>query len=290
MQDYLSQLQLALTQESEWSHKEHVIQENLPFEDRVAIGISWPSITMTSFSDIYRRRMDIDFRQTKGAPLHDGIQPGDLISITPLKRGGDILFGICRDVYLESCTIQLRDLKKGFTIPKWLQFGSVVITLRFDPSTFIQYKKGLDRAKEHHSTLKSSLLQPWEGNEHQEPKPNWWKGLNISQQIAAQTTVEAKDIAVIHGPPGTGKTHTLTRIIQHLLKQNTRIWAVAASNAAIDHLCQSIADVGIDVLRLGSEFRISKSIWPMSLWYKIENHPQQPALKALEKEIVRASG
>ena len=290
MQDHLSNLKQALDAECEWNRREHLEREKLPVADRIATGISWPAVKVIGCSDVYRGRMDIDLRQVKGAGLHDGIQPGDLVSISPRERVSDGLVGICRDVYLEKCTIQLRQVPKDFTLPKWLHFGSVIVTLRFDPATFVQYSKGLERAKNHHSALKTALLENWPGEQHQQPEPNRWPKLNVSQQIAAQTAVNAKDVAVIHGPPGTGKTHTLTRIVQHLLAQRTSLWACADSNAAIDNLTRSLAAQGIDVLRLGSEFRIAKDVWPMSFWYKVENHPQRPAVSALEKEITKASG
>ena len=290
MQDHLATLKQALHDECEWNRQQHISKEKLSVADRIATGIAWPPLKIIRYSDVYRRRLDIDLRQIKGASLHDGIKPGDLVSLSPIERGNDFLSGICRDVYLESCTIQLRNLPKDFSLPKWLLFGDVVATLRFDPSTFIQYSKGLERAEQHQSRLKTALLSTWVGQEQQQPIQNAWPKLNTSQQIAAQTAIKSKEIAIIHGPPGTGKTHTLTTMIQSLLAQKTSLWACADSNAAVDHLCESLSRKGIDVLRLGSEFRISKDVWPMSLWYKIENHPQRTAIKALEKQIVRSNG
>ncbi len=96
--------------------------------------------------------------------------------------------------------------------------------------------------------------------------------LNDSQRAAVEFALAASDIAVIHGPPGTGKTTTLVELIQQLVQRENKILAVAPSNTATDHLLGKLVDVGLNVVRLGHPARVTEELRDYALDIQVENH------------------
>ncbi len=86
------------------------------------------------------------------------------------------------------------------------------------------------------------------------------RGLNPPQQEAVYMALSAEDIALIHGPPGTGKTRTLVELIIQAVRQGERVLATAASNTAVDNLAERLVDAGLSVVRLGHPARVSPRI------------------------------
>ncbi|MBL4846526.1 MAG: AAA family ATPase [Planctomycetes bacterium] len=89
--------------------------------------------------------------------------------------------------------------------------------------------------------------------------------LNEPQREAAAHALAAKTVALIHGPPGTGKTRTLVEVIRRHVAAGRRVLAAAASNQAIDNLGERLVAAGIDVLRLGHPARVSPALEPCLL-------------------------
>jgi ATP-dependent RNA/DNA helicase IGHMBP2 len=86
--------------------------------------------------------------------------------------------------------------------------------------------------------------------------------LDPSQRAAVAMMLDNKDLCIIHGPPGTGKTTTLTEGILQLIEQGHRIIATAPGNAAVDHLCRSLIAAGAKVLRVGNTGKVAPDIFP----------------------------
>lgn len=82
-------------------------------------------------------------------------------------------------------------------------------------------------------------------------------GLNPPQLAAVAHALAARDVALVHGPPGTGKTRTLVEVIRQALARKERVLAAAASNAAVDNLAERLSDAGVEVLRLGHPARVA---------------------------------
>ena len=108
--------------------------------------------------------------------------------------------------------------------------------------------------------------------------------LNFSQVLACQKMEAAQDIAVVHGPPGTGKTTTLIAAISRSTRSNQRILVCAPSNAALDLLVEKLTDKGISTLRLGHPARVEEKILNQTLDAKIALHDSYRDLKKLRKE------
>ena len=111
--------------------------------------------------------------------------------------------------------------------------------------------------------------------------------LNASQKEAVACALSAKDVALVHGPPGTGKTTVLIEIIrQHLLKKQS-IFVTAPSNTACDNILERLVARGINALRLGHPARITTSLREHTLDFKLALHPVARAIQQREAELFR---
>lgn len=110
-------------------------------------------------------------------------------------------------------------------------------------------------------------------------------GLNEPQQKAVHLAMRAKDIALIHGPPGTGKTRVLVEIIRQAHARGEFIFASAPSNVSCDNLLERLAAAGLPVLRLGHPARIMDHLRDHSLDHQLALHPYARMIEDLQKEI-----
>lgn len=108
--------------------------------------------------------------------------------------------------------------------------------------------------------------------------------LNESQKNAVQNILRAQDIAIIHGPPGTGKTTTLVAAIVETLKNERQIMVCAPSNTAVDWLTEKLNAQNVKVTRLGHPARVSDTLEHLTLDGKIEKHPDYKYYKSLLKQ------
>jgi ATP-dependent RNA/DNA helicase IGHMBP2 len=95
------------------------------------------------------------------------------------------------------------------------------------------------------------------------PPPTWTPlddELDGAQREAVTAALSALDVALIHGPPGTGKTRTLVEVVRQLAARGERVLCTAASNTAVDNLGERLADCGLNVVRLGHPARVSPAL------------------------------
>lgn len=91
------------------------------------------------------------------------------------------------------------------------------------------------------------------------------EALNEPQRQAVDRALRAEDVALIHGPPGTGKTRTLVEVVRHAVARGERVLATAASNGAVDNLGLRLFERGLHVVRLGHPARVAAALEPASL-------------------------
>lgn len=89
--------------------------------------------------------------------------------------------------------------------------------------------------------------------------------LNDSQKEAIRFALASREIALIHGPPGTGKTHTLIELILQLLKQKLRLLVCGPSNISVDNIVERLAPHKVPMIRLGHPARLLPSVLSHSL-------------------------
>lgn len=109
--------------------------------------------------------------------------------------------------------------------------------------------------------------------------------LNSTQELAVNNVLRAKDVAVVHGPPGTGKTTTLVEAIYETLKRENQVMVCAQSNMAVDWISEKLVDRGVPVLRIGNPTRVNDKMLSFTYERKFESHPDYPELWSIRKAI-----
>ena len=109
--------------------------------------------------------------------------------------------------------------------------------------------------------------------------------LNPTQETAVNKVLCARDVAVVHGPPGTGKTTTLVEAIYETLHREPQVLVCAQSNMAVDWISEKLVDRGVNVLRIGNPSRVNDKMLSFTYERRFENHPSYPELWSIRKEL-----
>lgn len=109
--------------------------------------------------------------------------------------------------------------------------------------------------------------------------------LNEWQQKAVNLALSARDVAVVHGPPGTGKTTTMVEAICETLRREPQALVCAQSNAAVDWIAEKLAERGANVLRIGNPSRVTDTMLACTYERRFADHPAYPELWAIRKEM-----
>ncbi|MEQ8473671.1 MAG: AAA domain-containing protein [Marinoscillum sp.] len=179
--------------------------------------------------------------------------------------------------------------------PDWLQDGKLGVDLLFDESTYDEMEKAMRRMAEVKEGRLKELVAVMLGD----ASPHFTNslelnhpGLNQSQNKALSHIRAAKDLALVHGPPGTGKTTTLVEAIKDTVADEKQVLVSAASNAAVDLLAEKLTIQGIRVLRIGHPARVTDEVVSCTLDARLGEHDDAKTLKDLRKkaEEFRALG
>lgn len=172
-------------------------------------------------------------------------------------------------------------------LPEWLHSGKLGVQLLFDENSYreMEYalKKITESDEDNHIRLKSTIL----GNREATfiaTHPIVLPPLNNSQNTALNLVSSAQDIAIIHGPPGTGKTTTIVQSILHTLKHEAQVLVCAPSNAAVDLLAEKISNEGVSIIRIGHPARVTDEIVGSTLDAQTSKHSDYKILKSIRKK------
>ena len=114
--------------------------------------------------------------------------------------------------------------------------------------------------------------------------------LNPTQEHAVNEVLFAKDVAIVHGPPGTGKTTTLVEAIYETLRRENQVLVCAQSNMAVDWISERLMDRGVEVLRIGNPTKVNDKMLSFTYERRFEAHPDYPQLWAIRKAIRELRG
>ncbi|MFM7023079.1 MAG: AAA domain-containing protein [Flavobacteriales bacterium] len=181
-------------------------------------------------------------------------------------------------------------------LPDWCEDGKLGLNMLFDEASYREMNIALDKVINAERSRLAELRDVLNGKK----KPAFEKiqalhlpRLNASQNEAVNKILSAKDVAIIHGPPGTGKTTTLVQAIRETLKKEKQVLVCSSSNTAVDLLTEKLHREGISVLRLGNPARISEEVLMNTLDAKIAAHESYKELKNFRKtaeEYFRMAG
>lgn len=172
--------------------------------------------------------------------------------------------------------------------PEWLDEGKLGLDLSYDESGYKEMVRAIQDVMSAQRDRLALLREVMLGDRTLETDPRRASAdlpeLNPSQNEALQKVRMAEDLAIVHGPPGTGKTTTLVRTIADALQSEKQVLVSAASNLATDLLTEKLAQQGIRVLRLGHPARVSEDVLQHCLDLQISLHPQFKDMKRLRRD------
>lgn len=182
-------------------------------------------------------------------------------------------------------------------LPDWCYDGKLGINIQFDDNSYIEMQKALELVIDARNNRTAELRDQIEGIlplRFNAPDDTLLiPQLNLSQNRALRHVLAAEDIAVIHGPPGTGKTTTLVQAIRLTLEKERQVLVCAPTNSAVDLLTEKLREAGVDVLRLGHPARISEDLMKSSLDGRTLASPYYKDIRNLRKnaeEYFRMAG
>lgn len=208
-----------------------------------------------------------------------GGQPGDLHFL-------DI---VCTVSYAEEDRMVIT-LPNDGALSKLLALERPGVALHFDETTYRLMTQALNRVEKAKGNRLAELRdifhagQPlsWGSRPNVEPQYPW---LNASQQEAVRDVLRAKDVLIVHGPPGTGKTTTLVEAIDEVLRREAQVMVCAQSNTAVDWISKQLMDRGIEVLRVGNPTRVTDEMLACTYERRFEAHPDYPQLWQIRRDI-----
>lgn len=165
---------------------------------------------------------------------------------------------------------------------------SIGCQLSFDETSYRTMFDALDRvakAKNGRLAYLRDLFYTTKKAERFSFAPLRFPWLNPTQERAVNEVLWAKDVEVVHGPPGTGKTTTLVEAINETLMRESQVLVCAQSNMAVDWICEKLVDRGINVLRIGNPTRVNDKMLGFTYERRFEAHPDYPQLWAIRKAI-----
>lgn len=236
-------------------------------------SLNQPCIEINQTSD-----EEIEHNFEFGKPVVFFIKQADNVKFLSIK-------GTVSYVEQKRMVIILQDMQHAAELQKHEQLG---VQLFFDETSYITMFEALDRVINAKGTRLAYLRDLFYSNAKPESfsfsdiKFPW---LNQTQEHAVNEVLRAKDVMVVHGPPGTGKTTTLVEAIHETLLRESQVMVCAQSNMAVDWISERLVDRGIKVLRIGNPTRVNDKMLSFTYERQFESHPDYPQLWSIRKAL-----
>ncbi|MDH5609439.1 MAG: AAA domain-containing protein [Cyclobacteriaceae bacterium] len=279
----LLQTLLRIEREEDRSQYEKKIR-NRSLEDRRRDGVCWYPVSVRKSYLGIGEKWTIELERTGGMGQRHLFQSGTSASLFLQRDKNPISStGIISRINEDRLTIVLnRD-----DPPDWLDDGKLGIDLLFDESTYDEMDRTLGRLKH----IKEGRTNDFINIFHGEKAPSFapvhdvrFPYLNDSQNEALNLIRSARDLALVHGPPGTGKTTTLVQAIIETVSIEKQVLICAPSNAAVDLLVEKLHNQNISVVRLGHPARVTEEVVSHTLDAQLATHHDAHYLKEIRKK------
>jgi predicted DNA helicase len=256
---------------------------NTSLEERRRQGVTWYPVVKANHFISTGERWTVELERTSHLEQNHAFQSGAVVS---LFLGQDE-----RDSTTQGVISFIRDNKMRIVIndddlPDWIGDGKLGVNLLFDEGSYREMHKALMEVLKAENGRLAELREIFYGANRPAFKSGYdfqSVNLNESQNQALTKVFNARDVAIIHGPPGTGKTTTLVNAIKEVVKTERQVLVCAQSNAAVDLLVEKLDVLGIEVLRLGHPARLTPEVIENSLDVKIANHAYFKELREIRK-------
>ncbi len=286
--DYFKKLlDLLKTERKEDQEQYRQLTETLSVAERRANGLTWYPIAIR---DTEMSRGDYLTIEVERTTHHDIIHQLRFGAAAALFSNHDPKNDRVEGVISFQGGNKLRITLRTDELPDWSRDGKLGIDLLFDDNSYDEMQQALQQAgarieKKEEGRLIRILTGDQKPAFHNGNGSTIFDRLNNSQQSAVRKILDAEDLAIVHGPPGTGKTTTLVQAIRAMIaRDGKQVLVVAPSNTAVDLLSEKLADSGLDVLRVGNPARVSERLTTLTLDSKMAAHNSMKDLKKWKKQ------
>ncbi|MCM1108848.1 MAG: AAA domain-containing protein [Clostridium sp.] len=271
--------------------------ENAGVKRKVKRGVCWwPLRTGRSYYNSLNQLV-VEVERTEDLDTEHSFEPGKPVCFFTQDASGDSRKGVGGFLHYMPFTATVSyvdDNRMVVALPSPAALQQVQaaermgVQLYLDETTYRLMFEALDRVIQARTGRLAELRNIFHGSRPTEKfafAPTRFPWLNTTQQAAVNEVLWAKDVAVVHGPPGTGKTTTLVEAIYETLRRENQVMVCAQSNMAVDWIAEKLTDRGVAVLRIGNPTRITDKMLSFTYERRFENHPHYTQLWAIRRAI-----
>lgn len=267
----------------------------VPLHRKTKEGKCWYPVTLKRDYIGTGERLIIEVERTNHLDQSHVFQSGKMVSVFSNAKGSPdkhYIGGVINYVRDNTMVITIN----GDDLPDWIDANLLGIDLMFDEMAYREMEgamKAVIKAEDSRVAELRDILLGFQSpvTSARQPATGDWQpvsDLNESQQQALQKVLDAQDVAIIHGPPGTGKTTTLVHAIKQTVKIEKQVLVCAPSNAAVDLLVEKLSQQGLNVVRIGHPARVTEQSLSKTLDARIATHDHYKDLRALRKKMEQA--
>lgn len=258
-----------------------------PLHKKTTEGICWYPVKLKKHYIGTGERLIIEIERTTHLDQPHVFQSGKVVSVfsnagnTPERDHAGGVINYVRD---NTMVITMN----ADELPDWIDDRLLGVDVMFDEMTYREMEAAMKlvlSAEGDRSAELRDILLGIHPARFQDQQIQAIAGLNDSQERALQKVLSARDVGIIHGPPGTGKTTTLVHAIKHAVSDEKQVLVCAPSNAAVDLLADKLSEQGLRVLRIGHPARVTEQSLSKTLDARIAAHTHYKELKELRKKI-----
>jgi ATP-dependent RNA/DNA helicase IGHMBP2 len=291
---------LALEKKADLEFFKSVIQ-NKPLEQRRAEGFTWFPLAVMRTGYTYGDRAFVVVERSGAPEVPHQFRSGNVVQLFSRNAGKNEKAeksGVVNYVNKN----QMYVILNSKDLPDWLSDGNIGVDLLFDDRTYMEMEKALDRVEKAKGDRLADLRDILLGKKKSENRPSYSNPtsdisnptskdplsilnismLNESQNRAIADIVNCRDIAIVHGPPGTGKTTTLVAAVKKMSETENTILVTAPSNTAADLLTERLAAQALNVVRIGNISRVDENIVKHTLEGQLSAHPESKNIKKIK--------
>ncbi len=276
---------LKIEREEDFLQFKELIQ-SVPLAERIELGYSWYPVKVERAGyAIGDRAFIIVERQAKRDTPHQ-FKDGGTVSFFVQRPDGKIKEKTGVINFMERNRMKI--ILNSNDIPEWIEELGLGVDMLFDERSYEEMEKALNkvlRANKDRIAELRSIFQGIKPAQFDDIQRNIQiPTLNDSQIRAVEEILSAKDVAIIHGPPGTGKTTTLVQAIKALQAREGTVLVTAPSNAAVDLLTERLAKEGLNVVRVGNISRVDEDLLKHTVDFIMSHHPERKNINKIRAQ------
>ena len=285
--DYFKKLSDLLKIEREADHAQYrKLTEQSSVSQRRANGLSWYPIAIRGQEMGRGDYLTVEVERTTHQDISHQLRFGSpAVLFSNHDPEHDRLEGIISHSFGNRLKITL----KTDELPDWSRDGKLGVDVLFDDNSYEEMFSAIKQADALADKPEGNLVRVLTGEKsptfHPEKLTLYIPKLNSFQVSAVTNILSANELAIVHGPPGTGKTTTLVQAIKAMIERdNQKILVVAPSNTAVDLLSEKLHEAGLNVLRVGNPAKVTERLMALTLDSKMAEHSTMKEIKRLKKQ------